>query len=285
MNIVLSTNLLILFIELVYLFMEQCNNQLSTKLLNRRNEGIKEQTSTTVSKSRHDCLYEGIEIRLRMVTPYLRSGRWSEAMALGALPPQSLTTMQQLNQMTDIIAQHVLTTNDPSSFRNSSSPMELPVLKAAIFTIYTTTELHLLADNSDDHADTWKLLSQLVGGLDQFMHGDFSMVNDIAVGMEHVSTFNMYSNSVVPDNTQTNNKNNNNTVTLSSNLEALGYIGASLANGALSMVQPAVQGGFTTALSTLWPSSANNTTTSSSSMQGGDVSHHQVNSNDSSIAP
>lgn len=155
--------------DLIGFCMDEMNRQLRLDLLERnlkqeRQEASNTTTTTTSNQSHYarlnaatthnngtDPLEEGIRMRLEYLSPYLKSGRWHEGMALGVRgPSNALQTRQQLQEMIECIVDH--STNIKTL--QYSTPT-----KMALGAVYVATELHLLSDTSPGYHDTWDFLS------------------------------------------------------------------------------------------------------------------------------
>lgn len=118
--------------ELVSYCMDDWNRQLQSKV----------DSSSTNSE------FEAIQFRLQCEIPWIQSGRWHEAMALGLLQ-QPLLTRQQLHAIVEIIAPHATMAR-----------------QAALGATYVATELHLLTDTSHQYQATWEFLKQRLETVD-----------------------------------------------------------------------------------------------------------------------
>ena len=145
--------------ELVAFFMDQCNARLEQELKERFIPSWQEQRTPIPER-----IHQAIWFRLEMVGPYIRSGRWQDGMALGAMPPNNtLTTAGQLSALVDTIIAAV------------GLPSVGVVEKAAIGGVYATTELHMLADESPAFEQTAIFLEQRVRELETMAGAASSM--------------------------------------------------------------------------------------------------------------
>jgi ubiquinone biosynthesis protein COQ9 len=136
--------------ELVAFFMDQCNRRLEKELKERFIPSWEEQRTPVPER-----IHQAIWCRLEMVGPYIRSGRWQDGMALGAMPPNNtLTTAGQLSHLVDTITSAV------------GLPSVGVVEKTAIGGVYATTELHMLADDSPAFEQTAVFLEHRVRELE-----------------------------------------------------------------------------------------------------------------------
>jgi len=145
--------------ELVSYFMDRCNDNFEMKLKEKCIPSWQEQKTPVPER-----IHQAIWCRLEMVGPYIRSGRWQEGMALGAMPPNNtITTAGQLSQLVDMIV---------SAFGLPSSSI---VERAAIGSVYAATELHMLSDDSPGFEDSALFLEQRVKELETMAGAASSM--------------------------------------------------------------------------------------------------------------
>ena len=154
--------------ELLAFFMDQCNIRLVEELEQLHHKNKEKVSYEDISrKYSTERIEQALRLRLEMVVPYIRSNRWHEGMALGAMyPSHALATSKQLNDMVEIICRNSLIQKDRIS-RTNFLPTTLE--KSAIVGVYIATELHLLADSSTGNIDTWKFLNQRIAGLDSLI--------------------------------------------------------------------------------------------------------------------
>ena len=150
--------------ELVAFFMEECNENLNKQLLSSA-EAASSSSKSTKSMTRDEyCnqlssrIYNALHVRLSMVLPFVKSNRWHEGMAIGALPRNSIRTIQQLDNMATIVLNYALSSDSDMDMRGGESSMNnkamvsrMPVSaqRTAIVAAYAATELHLLSDGND----------------------------------------------------------------------------------------------------------------------------------------
>lgn len=94
---------------------------------------------------------EAIKRRLLCHKPYLR--HWTQAMAIGALPSNSLQTMRCLALFFDDVC---ALTGD------RSIDLAWYGKRLAVGSIYTSTELYMLTDRSENFADSWQFLERRI---------------------------------------------------------------------------------------------------------------------------
>eukprot|EP00816_Leptocylindrus_hargravesii_P011050 CAMPEP_0196823056 /NCGR_PEP_ID=MMETSP1362-20130617/85955_1 /TAXON_ID=163516 /ORGANISM="Leptocylindrus danicus, Strain CCMP1856" /LENGTH=430 /DNA_ID=CAMNT_0042202795 /DNA_START=313 /DNA_END=1605 /DNA_ORIENTATION=+ len=174
---------------LVYTFMDRSNAQLrqilfDSSILNANPPLSGEENpnkANLASDKVKERLYFALKTRLEMLTPYIRSKRWHEAMAIGALPQNALNTTRRLNDLVDCIEQDL---NFVTPGMNNNSMLS----KAAIGGVYVACELHMLGESHDHNVAefdaTWSFLKQRIEELDALAN-----VNDVnATSMLAVST-------------------------------------------------------------------------------------------------
>ena len=145
--------------ELVSFFMDKCNRDIDIELREKYVHAWTEE-GTLISERIHQAIW----CRLKMVEPYVRSGRWHEGMAIGAMPPNNtVTTAGQLSQLVTSIVDSV------------GLPSVGPLERAAIGGVYAATELHMLADESQGFGDTQIFLQERVRELDTMANATFSV--------------------------------------------------------------------------------------------------------------
>jgi len=127
--------------DLVHYFYASCNQQLATQLKEAANR------TETERKDPQVVVSDAVEVRLRMITPYLTT--WPQALALMTLPPNVPTGLANLLTLVDDICYYA---GDRSVDFNWYSR------RVALAAIYKMTELYLLQDQSADYAATWTFL-------------------------------------------------------------------------------------------------------------------------------
>ena len=159
--------------------MEDCNVRLSKAMTD----------NPDLEKMTHAQIIEwGIRTRLEMNTAFVRSKRWHEGMALGAMPVNMLETANHLEKMVGIIADAMIQKSKPSTINETKSLST--VERGAIGAAYVATELHLLSDESEGYQDTWRFLNQRVKELELAAQSDFSAIpsSDMMVAGAAVAT-------------------------------------------------------------------------------------------------
>jgi len=90
--------------------------------------------------------------RLKMNTSFIKSGRWTEALALSASNPQvACESLGCVQQLCDDIWYRA---GDTSTDYNWYSK------RITLAAVYTSTEVFLLQDNSEDYSDSWQFLDR-----------------------------------------------------------------------------------------------------------------------------
>ena len=151
-------------VALVHRFMEQCNLKLRQILrdnsfangMDKNGEDIEYKQSISDIPER---LNSSIRTRLEMLAPYIRSKRWHEAMAIGSLPQNTLQTAHHLEDLVDIILSDLSESFGEDTIQKFCYGF---LHKTAIGGVYVATELHMLADESTDFADTWAFLQNRI---------------------------------------------------------------------------------------------------------------------------
>lgn len=152
--------------EVIHYFMNDCNEKLA--------KAFQEKNIELENLSHSQVIEWGIRTRLEMNIPYVRSQRWHEGMALGAMPFNALETANHLEKMVKIIESGIRCC--PSS-QDSKHPGQTntssfgSLERGAIGAVYVATELHLLSDGSADYQDTWSFLKQRVQDLENAANG------------------------------------------------------------------------------------------------------------------
>jgi rpsU-divergently transcribed protein len=141
--------------DLINFFMNDCNVRLENEFKALR-------TKDDFEKMTHSQVIEwGIRKRLEMNVTYVRSKRWHEGMALGAMPTNAYKTATHLETMVKVIE---------NNMGQSLGRLE----RGAIGAVYIATELHLLSDDSVGYQDTWRFLVQRVRELELAAQSNFS---------------------------------------------------------------------------------------------------------------
>ncbi|XP_055603723.1 ubiquinone biosynthesis protein COQ9, mitochondrial-like isoform X2 [Uranotaenia lowii] len=128
--------------ELVQHFYKQCNENLV--------EYLKSQTTLT-EKTQNPAEFarKAIEIRLRMLSPYIR--HWPQALGLMALPPNAPTSLANVLTLVDDICYYA---------GDRSVDFNWYTRRIGLASIYKATELYMMQDSSPDFEKTWKFLER-----------------------------------------------------------------------------------------------------------------------------
>lgn len=98
-----------------------------------------------------DRLKTAVRVRLKMQGELVACGRWSEAMALGAMPQNAPHTLRQLALLVDEMW-HVA--------GDDAADITWYTKRAVLGGVYTSTEMYMLTDSSEGFADTWAFLDR-----------------------------------------------------------------------------------------------------------------------------
>mmetsp|Transcript_12086 Transcript_12086/g.24696 ORF Transcript_12086/g.24696 Transcript_12086/m.24696 type:complete len:353 (+) Transcript_12086:1-1059(+) len=149
-------------IALVNHFMGECNSQLREKVADRVRSGLWDEEGVS-SLERYKA---AIRIRLNMNAPYVKCDRWHEAMAVGALPSNALSTAKFLNELTEIICEAGKSGSQAAGGQGATLENNAVATygeRAAVGAVYLSTELYMLSDKSEDFAGTWAFLDSRMG--------------------------------------------------------------------------------------------------------------------------
>lgn len=97
---------------------------------------------------------EAIQARLGYMRPYLESGTWATAMAIGMHPLHAATTTTHLNELLTVVGNFCFQGMNNESVTGQAQ-------QASLGAIYIATELHLLTDEFP-YTDTWEFLQQRI---------------------------------------------------------------------------------------------------------------------------
>lgn len=132
--------------ELVQHFYVNCNQDL-TRIL----KGQTDKADKSSTKEHKELVCEAVEIRLRMITPYL--SHWPQAIALMSLPPNVPTSLANLLTLVDDICYYA---------GDRSVDFRWYARRIALAGIYKMTELYMIQDSSPDHKNTWTFLTNRI---------------------------------------------------------------------------------------------------------------------------
>lgn len=139
-------------IELVEYFSASCDARLAFELAERANE--------LADLEAHNRLLNAMQARLRMVAPH--AATWPQALALRALPANLPNTLRDAHAL----AEQLLTAiGDDAKAPLLPGPVDQATKILSVGAIYGACEMHLLADRSPGHNDTWTFLEKQVEGL------------------------------------------------------------------------------------------------------------------------
>ncbi|KAK3096695.1 hypothetical protein FSP39_002447 [Pinctada imbricata] len=92
---------------------------------------------------------EAVEMRLRMITPYM--DKWPQAMAIQTLPQNAPEAWSNLGNLVDEIWYYA---------GDRSNDFNYYTKRGSLAAIYKATEIYMLQDKSDDWQDTWEFLNR-----------------------------------------------------------------------------------------------------------------------------
>lgn len=151
-NLPLSTMGMVTPSDMIAHFMDDCQERLQHDL---NTNYIQKWANDDTALS--DRLVSCITLRLQYVVPFANSNRWHEGMALGATTNTTMTATQ-LDRMVQSIAGAIVAGTD-------HAPLGI-MERAAIAALYVSTELHLLADDSEGYEATWAFVKSRVGEME-----------------------------------------------------------------------------------------------------------------------
>jgi ubiquinone biosynthesis protein COQ9 len=149
--------------DLVHWFMDDMNRQLRER---KGSEGVDDDDADESSS-----VYRAMKWRLERVVPFVESGQWHRGMALGLSTPA--VTQNQLREFIDIVA----------------PPHSSTAYRAALGAIFAATELHLLADSSTNHEDTWTFLRNRLQELERHQDDPSQLLSTILSSSSSSSSF------------------------------------------------------------------------------------------------
>lgn len=95
----------------------------------------------------------GVRARLEHLAPFVSSGAWAKAMALGALPQHALDTSTELGVTVDELWYLAGDRSADASWYSR---------RGLLLGVFASTELYMLSDSSEGFADTWDFLQRRV---------------------------------------------------------------------------------------------------------------------------
>jgi len=132
--------------ELVEYFVNKTNKQLAVDFGSRdlSNQNQREKLATIV------------KARLQTLTPYVKNGRWSEAMATLAQPSNLPQSLHMLALLVDEMWFHA---------GDASTDFNWYTKRAMLAGLYTSAELYMLSDASEGFKDTWKFVDNRINDI------------------------------------------------------------------------------------------------------------------------
>ncbi|KAA0175842.1 hypothetical protein FNF27_02563 [Cafeteria roenbergensis] len=95
----------------------------------------------------------GVRARLEHLAPFVSSGSWAKAMALGALPQHALDTSTELGVTVDELWYLAGDRSADASWYSR---------RGLLLGVFASTELYMLSDTSEGFSDTWEFLRRRV---------------------------------------------------------------------------------------------------------------------------
>jgi len=135
--------------DLVKYFVDKTNKQLAIDLAERdlSSQNLRQKISTI------------IKARLIALAPYVKNGRWSEAMATLAHPPHIPQSLHMLAVLVDEIWYHS---------GDTSTDFNWYTKRAMLAGVYTSAELYMLSDASEGFRDTWQFVDRRINDVITF---------------------------------------------------------------------------------------------------------------------
>ncbi|XP_029464794.1 ubiquinone biosynthesis protein COQ9, mitochondrial isoform X2 [Rhinatrema bivittatum] len=130
--------------DLIFHFVSQCNTRL-TELLEEECKQV--QLGQAEKKKTDQFLRDAIEVRLRMLIPYIE--KWPQALSILLFPQNIPAALNLLTSMVDDMWHYA---------GDQSTNINWYTRRAILAGIYNTTELVMLQDSSPDYEDTWRFL-------------------------------------------------------------------------------------------------------------------------------
>ncbi len=113
-----------------------------------------------------EVVEHAIKIHLQLLSPFIKSGRWSEAIALGLFGSNEKDTFPFSSLITNSTSSlyNIAVIADEICFlaKSTDTDMQWYTKRAGIAAIYSATQIHMLADQSPGYDDTWAFLHQKV---------------------------------------------------------------------------------------------------------------------------
>ncbi|XP_068027185.1 ubiquinone biosynthesis protein COQ9, mitochondrial [Melanerpes formicivorus] len=134
--------------DLVLHFVSQCNSRLA-ELLRQQQKQV--QLGEAERKPTAQFLRDAVEARLRMLIPYIE--QWPQALSILLLPHNVPSSLSLLTSMIDDILHYA---------GDQATDFNWYTRRAVLTAIYSTSELVMLQDSSQDFQDTWHFLESRV---------------------------------------------------------------------------------------------------------------------------
>ncbi|ESO90333.1 hypothetical protein LOTGIDRAFT_123544, partial [Lottia gigantea] len=139
--------------KLVHYFYTNSNQQLADQLA----EQVSKTQAEGVKIKTRPFIRDAVETRLRMILPYKE--KWPQAMALQTLPPNAVESWENLSKLMDDIWFYA---------GDRSTDFNWYTKRASLATVYKSTEIYMIQDNSDDQMQTWQFLDRRLDDLTGF---------------------------------------------------------------------------------------------------------------------
>ena len=111
------------------------------------------ETLDLASMSGDERIIAGVRARLEHLAPFMATGSWAQAMAVGALPFNALDTTAELGVLVDELWYLAGDRSTDGSWYSRRS---------LLLGVHASTELYMLTDRSEGYEDTWEFLERRV---------------------------------------------------------------------------------------------------------------------------
>ncbi|EEB18584.1 conserved hypothetical protein [Pediculus humanus corporis] len=138
--------------DVINYFYVKCNQKLKDYM-------IKATDNPQTIKEPQDFIRDSIEVRLRMLIPYIQ--KWPQAIAIMSLPPNVPVALANLLALSDDICFYA---------GDKSVDFNWYIRRIGVSGIYKVTELYMIQDKSTDFQETWKFLDRRLVEAIQIQH-------------------------------------------------------------------------------------------------------------------
>lgn len=135
--------------DLMHHFVRECNRQLAEGLAAQTQDQEEDGEDGPRPRRTSAFIRNALETRLRMIIPY--ADTWPQAMALTAIPSNTLEHFSNLSQLMDDIWYYA---------GDRSADFNWYTKRITLAAVYKSTELHLVQDDSEDFQETWLFLDR-----------------------------------------------------------------------------------------------------------------------------